>query len=239
MTDTDSCLVLHQHQRHRLAYDITGANDDNIFALQRDAFVFEQLQHSIWRARWEYRAANYKAADVVKVKAVDILVRRYAVQDAGHIERWWQRQLYQDAVDRWIIVELHNAVDHDVLIDIGWVVEPKRFNSDITAGADLISDIDLRGCIGANYDNCKARLQSAGGDDTLHALLTLVADLLRNSDAIYEFRGHGQSASQSPGLALDGACILDLLLVDAFGISIDEVGGSLAAARKRFHRFIV
>ena len=81
--------------------------------------------------------------------------------------------------------------------------------------------------------------RSAVGEDALNALFALVADLPRHCDAVYDFCGHARPASLSAGRSLDGACILDLLLVDAFGISIDEVRGSFAAACKRLHRFIV
>jgi len=78
MTDADGRLVLHQHQRHRLAYDVTGAaDDDDILAFQRDVFVLEKFEHTVGRAGRENRAADNKPTDIVEVEAVDILVGRY------------------------------------------------------------------------------------------------------------------------------------------------------------------
>ena len=119
-----------------------GADHDNVLTLKRNVLVLEELQNAIGRARWKYRAADYEATDIVEVEAIDVLVRRYGVQDARHVEGCRQRQLNQNAVHGRIFVKLGNLGDDLVLLDIARIVEAQRADADIGAGADLVLDID-------------------------------------------------------------------------------------------------
>src|SRR5215469_5746819 len=112
--------------------------------------MLEQFEHAIGCAGREHSAADYKATDIVKVEAVDVLVRRYGMQDTGHVEGRRQRQLNKYAVDGRIVVQLRNLGDDLVLFDIDRIIESKRPNADIGAGADLVLHIDFRGWIGAD-----------------------------------------------------------------------------------------
>jgi hypothetical protein len=76
------------------------------------------------------------------MESIDILVSRYGVQDARHVERCRQRQLNQNAVHGRILVKFGNLGNDLVLFDIDWIVETERADADIGAGADLVLDID-------------------------------------------------------------------------------------------------
>ena len=123
VTNGHGRFALHQHQCHRLADDIARADNDDVFALERNILVFKQLQHPIGRTGRKYRASRHESADIVEMEAVNILVDRNGVQDARHIERWRQRQLNQDAVNGRIIVEVSNSVDYNVLLDIERIIK--------------------------------------------------------------------------------------------------------------------
>jgi hypothetical protein len=60
--------------------------------------MLKEFEHAIGCAGREHRAADHKATDVVKVEAVDVLVRRYGMQDARQVEGRRQRQLNQNAM---------------------------------------------------------------------------------------------------------------------------------------------
>jgi hypothetical protein len=76
------------------------------------------------------------------VESIDVLVRRYGVQDARHVEGCRQRQLNQNAMHGRIVVKLGNLGDDLVLFDIDRIVETGRADADIGANADLVLDID-------------------------------------------------------------------------------------------------
>src|SRR5581483_8740199 len=75
VTDAYGRVALHQHQRHRLADDVAGADHDDVLPLDRNAFVLEQLHHAIGRAGREHGVADDEAADIIEVEAIDILLR--------------------------------------------------------------------------------------------------------------------------------------------------------------------
>jgi hypothetical protein len=99
VTNADRCLALHQHQGHRLADNIAGADHDNVLALDFDALVFEQLHDAVRSARRKYGVADDQPADIVKMKSVDIFFDRDGLKKPGNRKTPWQWQLYEDAVD--------------------------------------------------------------------------------------------------------------------------------------------
>jgi len=65
---------------------------------KHNVFMLKEFEHAMGCAGREHRAADHKATDVVKVEAVDVLVRRYGMQDARQVEGRRQRQLNQNAM---------------------------------------------------------------------------------------------------------------------------------------------
>jgi hypothetical protein len=88
-----------QLERHRPADDVGGAHHHGVLALERCADVLEQPNHPVRRAVAHERNALRQAADVVRMKTVDILRRVDALDDGRALDVFRQRQLHQDAVD--------------------------------------------------------------------------------------------------------------------------------------------
>ena len=80
-----------QFQRHRATDDVRGADDDAVAALHRHADVLEHPHHAIGRAGADQRVALGKAADVVRVEAVDILAWVDALDHLGLADVLGQR----------------------------------------------------------------------------------------------------------------------------------------------------
>ena len=83
MADAHGGVTLHQHQRHRLADDVAGADHDDILAFDLDAFVLQQLDDAIRRARRKHGVADDEAADIVEMEAIHILVGGNGLQHLG------------------------------------------------------------------------------------------------------------------------------------------------------------
>jgi hypothetical protein len=69
----DGRFSLHQHQCHRLADDIAGADHDHILAFDLDSFMVQEFDDAIRRTGWEHRRADDEAADIVEMEAIDVL----------------------------------------------------------------------------------------------------------------------------------------------------------------------
>src|ERR1700730_3096269 len=104
MADGDGRIVLHKHQGHRLADDVTGPNYDDICSLKRNFLMFEQFQYAIWCARWENSPARHQCTNIIKMESIDILVDGDRVKDARNIKGPRQWQLHEDAMNEWILV---------------------------------------------------------------------------------------------------------------------------------------
>lgn len=74
--------------------------------------MLEQFHHPERRAGGKDGVARHKPADIVEMKAVHILVRRYPVQDFPNVELRRQRQLHQNAVHLRIGVEPVDQIQH-------------------------------------------------------------------------------------------------------------------------------
>jgi len=74
VANADCCLVLHQHQCHRLADDVARPHDDDILALDRDILVFEQLHDTKGSAGRKHRSAGDEPSHVVEMKSIHVLL---------------------------------------------------------------------------------------------------------------------------------------------------------------------
>ncbi len=99
VTDDDRRVLLHQHQRGRLADDVARADHTTTFwPSTQNVLVLEDLLHTIRRARREHRVAGDQAAHVVQMETIDILLDGNLLQHARHPDVRRQRQLHQDTV---------------------------------------------------------------------------------------------------------------------------------------------
>src|SRR5476651_2406720 len=86
MADRDGRIVLHKHQGHRLANDVTGPNYDDICSLERNLLMFEQFQHAIGCARRENGPARHQCTNVIEMESIDILVDGDRMKDTRNIK---------------------------------------------------------------------------------------------------------------------------------------------------------
>ena len=153
-----------QFQRHRAANDVRRADDDAVAALHRHADVLEHPHHAVGRAGADQRVALGKAADVVRVEAVDILAWVDALHHLGLADVLGQRQLHEDAVDRRVGVQ---AVDVRQELRLGGrarQVDGDGVDAAISAGGALVAHIDLRGGIVAHHHHREPRRPVAACD---------------------------------------------------------------------------
>jgi hypothetical protein len=197
VTDRNRRLALHQHQGHRLADNVAGADDGDILAFELDAFMLKNLLNAIGRARREDRVALNEAADIVEMKPVDILRDRDGLEHARHSNRRRQRQLHEDAVHRRVDVELHDPGEQFLLAHLERKFDHLGFDSDIAARTHLVAHIDRRGGIVANHDHGQRR-RDAFLRERLRALRDADPHLLRNRDAVNDFCRHRHPARRAP-----------------------------------------
>ncbi len=88
-----------QLHAHRATDDIGGANDHRIEAVGVDIVAFQQGHDTARSARTQARRALAQAANVVRMEAVDVFIRRDALENFDVIDPCRQGQLNQNTVD--------------------------------------------------------------------------------------------------------------------------------------------
>ena len=150
VADGDGGAGKQQFEGHRPADDVGGTHHDRLHPVQVAAGLLEQPHYPVGRAGAQARPANRQAADIGRMKAVDILVGIDALDDRVGAQVVRQGQLHQDAVDARIGVEL---VDQRIELRLGnGLVEVvgKRLDAELAAGLDLVRHVDRRGRIVAH-----------------------------------------------------------------------------------------
>src|SRR5690606_18913286 len=141
-----------QFQRHGAAHDIRGADNDGIEPVQVDTSAFQQRHDAFRRAGAQQGHALGKPADIVGMEAVYILVWTNALEQLRRIQMPRQRQLYEDAINKRIFIELVDQRQQLFLLGLGWQVMRRGFEADFLAVPALVRHIYLRGRIGT-YEN--------------------------------------------------------------------------------------
>ncbi len=100
-----------QQLRQRLAHQARAPDHDGLGAFDGDAVVVEDLDASAGRARHHGRLAREQITQAHGVQAVDVLGRRDGIDGRVFVQPLGQRQLEEDAVNRWIGVDLLDGLD--------------------------------------------------------------------------------------------------------------------------------
>jgi hypothetical protein len=127
-----------------------------------------------------------ESTDALRAEAVDIFVRRHAIEDFGFREVLGQRGLDQDAVDRRVGVELIQVGEQGLLGD--------RFREELQAGAhaDLGGGLLLLGDVGNGSGVVTHAYEGDMGDERgefVHAGLDFGEDLLGGGVTVDEAHG--------------------------------------------------
>ncbi|ARF89629.1 uncharacterized protein BCN122_II2886 [Burkholderia cenocepacia] len=147
MTDAHRGLFLQQHQRHRLAHDIAGANDDSVFPRDLNARRFQQQLNAIRRAWRKHRLAQHKRTHVIEMETINILVDIDRFDDPPHVDVGRQWQLNQNAVNALIGVQPMNQLEHIPLCRRRWQHVALAANPTLLAGAQLVTYVHCRGWV--------------------------------------------------------------------------------------------
>lgn len=139
-----------QLHAHRATDDIGGANDHRIEAVGVDIVAFQQGHDTARSARTQARRALAQAANVVRMEAVDVFIRRDALENFDVIDPCRQGQLNQNTVDGLIGIQ-----SVDKLQQLGFA---GGFREIVRAGDEahfftcfaLAADINLRGRVAAD-----------------------------------------------------------------------------------------
>jgi hypothetical protein len=108
-------VALQQQQRHRLADDVTPSDDDGLTASDRHTLTLEQLDHTGRRARGQQRPPLHQPADILRMKAVDVLARVDRIENLPRgvlAHRRGQRRLHQNPVAAVVVVESLHQRQH-------------------------------------------------------------------------------------------------------------------------------
>ena len=99
MADRHGGIARRQERRHRLAHDLAAAENDGAAARERDRMLVEQLENTGRCAGDKARPALVKQADVLRMEAVDVLLRVDGVEHAPRIMPGFERHLNEEPVD--------------------------------------------------------------------------------------------------------------------------------------------
>lgn len=84
-----------------------------------------------WRASNEFWCSSVQpeVADVQRMQAINILVKRNFLQHGGLIDMIWKWELYKDAMNCWVLIELAYSGDHCSLCGVNRQVNLAAENS--------------------------------------------------------------------------------------------------------------
>src|SRR5689334_19872109 len=108
MADCYGGMLLKAHHGNGLPDDVRTAHNNDVFPGQVQADLFHH-DHNPVRGAWlESWLADHKATDIVRVKSVDIFVRRDGFKNLFSVYMLGKRQLYKYAVYLTVCVQLRN-----------------------------------------------------------------------------------------------------------------------------------
>ena len=187
-----------QFERHGSADDVRGADHDGMLALHRHADVIEHADDTIGCAGADQRIALGQPADVVRMKAIDILARVDALDDRVLTDVLRHGQLHEDPVDGVVGVQRVDPLQQfELRAGVGEVIG-KRGDAAFLAGAALVAHVDRRGGIVANHDHREAGSTPPAGQQPLHAAPNLGTDALGDCFSVDELSCHRPIFSHRP-----------------------------------------
>ena len=130
----------------------------------------QQAHAAVRRARTQHRALQHQPADVVRMKAVDVLARVDALGHSLRIDLLRQRQLDQDPVHRRVGIQLVDQRQQLVFRRVGRQVVRKRQHVRGFGEFALVAHVDLRGRVFADQHDGEPGPRQARRDARRDAL---------------------------------------------------------------------
>ncbi len=141
--------VLVDEQRRGRAPDHGAATDDHCLrATQWDVVELQEREYAVGRRRHEARPAGFEESDVVRVHALDVLLRWDLVNQAGFREWEGQRRQQGDPVHRPVLPEFDQCLDRRGFV----AVAGKRLDPDVDAAVLARTHQTLLICDGRRID---------------------------------------------------------------------------------------
>ena len=92
--------------RHRLAYNIASAEDNALFTAYVDVVVIKKINNACGGARQEAIVTDEYFTYVFGMKCVYVLLRGDSIDNALLIDVRRERELNENAVNLWVVIEL-------------------------------------------------------------------------------------------------------------------------------------
>ena len=119
MADGNSSILLQQQYAHRLAYNITAADNDNVLALQLNAIVRQCCHAGTRSAGSKTAAAHEHITDILRIQAVHVLVRRNCRAHVIAVDMLRHRHHRHNTGNVTVTVQLFDDADNLLLRSIG------------------------------------------------------------------------------------------------------------------------
>ena len=172
-----------QQVRHRLADDLTAADDDGATPLELDAVLGEQLHAPRRRGGNERGVPEIELAGAHRVEAVDVLRGRHEARGGAAVELLRQGELDEDAVDVVIRVELLDELAK--LVGRGLRRQPVvvALDAGLEGSPVLVVDVDVRRGVVAYEHRGQPHVPELG-----HLPCDVGTDTSRERSAFHEHR---------------------------------------------------
>ena len=99
------CILIQEQLSHGLTNDIATTDDYGFLACHLHARLVKELDDTFWGTWEDAVLVEPKACHVLRVEAVHIFLGRDSGDDFVLRDMFWQRQLHEDTVHEWIVVE--------------------------------------------------------------------------------------------------------------------------------------
>ena len=157
MADRHRAARHQQFQRHRAPDDVRLPDDYGVLADQVFASVAQQDHAAVWRARTQPRPFQDQAAEVVRMKGVDVLVGMNALGDLVDMDMLGQRQLHENALHHWVGIKAIDEREQFRLRGRGGQVERQRSHADVVGDLALVAHVDHRRRVLTDEDDGEPR----------------------------------------------------------------------------------
>ena len=105
MADGDCRIIFQQQRCHRFAHDVASADDNTVLSCDVDAVFLKHCNDSARSCWCKALVPDAQKSNVDRMEAVHILFRQNRAQNRLFVNLLWQRQLYQDSVHRFILIQ--------------------------------------------------------------------------------------------------------------------------------------
>jgi hypothetical protein len=186
---------LHEQKRHRLSHGVGSPENDDVAMIDLDSIREQKHLNTKRRARDKTRAADREPPHILGVKPINVLQRIDCVDDFLCIYGFRQRELNQNAVNRWIGVEvLEDLEKFPFRARIGRLVQPARHTRGLT-GPSLVADVNLARRMPSDKDDGEAGANSGVRKKLSHLMAQFELDRLRECLAVQNLsvQSHGSA----------------------------------------------